>query len=76
MPEIIDISAPEGYEVAETTEAKDLVMDLVQDAIDHWLWYGGMEEPDDYEKAGGQDAISVADRIVESLIEKGWRPTE
>lgn len=73
---IIDVSAPEGYEVAETTAAKDIAMDIVQDVIDHCFWLCGEEEPDDTRKMQGHDAIEAADKIVESLIKAGWRPTE
>lgn len=73
---VIDTSAPKGWEAQETTDAKNLVMDAVQEALDHVFWMSGAEEPDDTRKLEGHDAISVADRVVEALIEAGWRPTE
>lgn len=62
---------PEGYEYAEVSDAKDVVMDIVQDCIEHWLWYGGVEYPDDDQNHLGNDAISVADKIVEELMKRG-----
>lgn len=73
---IIDVRALEGMEVAETSEAKDVAMDIVQDALDHAFWLCDSEEPDNLKEMQGHDAISVADKIVESLIGMGWRPTE
>jgi hypothetical protein len=72
---IIDVSASEGYEVAETTEAKNIAMDIIQDVIDHCFWLNDAEEPDDLKEMQDQDAISAADKIVEALIKAGWRPT-
>lgn len=72
---IVDVSAPEGYEVEETSYAKERAMDIVQEVIDHCFWLTDSEEPEDMRKMEGLDAISAADRIVETLIAMGWRPT-
>lgn len=71
---IVDTDAPFGYEVAETSEAKDIAMDRIQGVIDHALWLGNVVDEDEVDMQG-HDAISVADEIVEALIEAGWRPT-
>lgn len=76
MKVIIDTDAPEGYEIAEVSDAKNLAMDIVQDVIDHVFWLNGAEEPDDMRKMEGHHSIRAADKIVEALITAGWRPTE
>lgn len=57
---IIDITAPSGYEVDEVTAAKDLVYDILYDEL--------------YVIEGS--ALAAADQVVDRLIEEGWRPTE
>lgn len=57
---VVDITAPKGFEVQEVTEAKDLVYDLVYDSL--YVIEGSI--------------ITLADQVVEQLIESGWRPTE
>lgn len=59
---IVDVTAPSGYEVAEVTAAKDLVYDVLWDNLDVM--------------AGAGNILFVADHIVEKLIAEGWRPTE
>jgi hypothetical protein len=62
---IVDISAAEGFEVEEVSNAKDLVMDLF--FTEDW----GIPISDD----GPVEPITIADTIVETLIDAGWRPT-
>ena len=69
-------SLPEGYEYAEVSAAKEAVTDLVSDCIYHWLWYAGVEYPENVESENGQDAITVADAIVERLIQGGVKIPE
>lgn len=68
----LDISAPEGFEVAETSEAKTEVTDILSDMLSWWDHDTGEEECSNPE----WDTISTADKIVERLIRMGWRPTE
>lgn len=70
MRVIVDTDVPVGYETAETSDAKTEVTDLVSDMLAWWGHDMGVEESDTH------DPITVADKIVESLIEMGWRPTE
>lgn len=59
---IIDITAPSGYEADEVTAAKDLVYDVLWDNLDV--------------TEGTGNILFVADRVVDALIAEGWRPTE
>ena len=73
--EIIDTTAPEGYEVAETTLAKNTVMALLDD-----LGNPACTEYPKLDETGDglvviPDIIGMADKIVEKLIAMGWRPT-
>ena len=58
---IIDITADlvPGFEAEETSTAKSLAFDVLE-----WTYV-----PD------SGDAITAADRVVEALINAGWRPT-
>ena len=59
---IVDISThdlPAGYEASETSEAKAVAFDHLEGV---------------YISDSGE-AITAADRVVEALIEAGWRPT-
>lgn len=58
---IIDITKdnPAGYEADETSQAKGLAFDVLEDRF----------IPD------SGDAIHAADLVVERLIKAGWRPT-
>ena len=58
---IIDITADlvHGFEAEETSEAKNIAYEILE------LTY----VPD------SGDAITAADRVVEALINAGWRPT-
>lgn len=58
---IIDITKdnPAGYESDETSQAKNLAFDVLEDRF----------IPD------SGDAIHAADLVVEALIKAGWRPT-
>lgn len=76
MKVIIDTDAPAGYETAEVSDAKDIVMDIVQEVIAECFLICGSEEPDDTREMHGYDAIESAHNIVEALIKSGWRPTE
>lgn len=60
---ITSVAAGAGYEVAEVSDAKTEVADLL--GTD----YGGYDDPPRV------DSIEAADRIVERLIATGWRPT-
>ncbi|KZM78411.1 hypothetical protein [Cellulosimicrobium sp. I38E] len=66
---IVDTSAPAGYEVPEVSAAKDEVAEAVRDLLEY--------HDVDIEAAYGTNAgpISAADKIVEHLLELGWRPT-
>ncbi|KMM44849.1 hypothetical protein CWIS_13525 [Cellulomonas sp. A375-1] len=60
---ITSVDAPAGYETAEVSDAKTEVADLLgQD-------FGGCDEPPTL------GTLAAADRIIERLIETGWRPT-
>ena len=61
MRHIIDITNgnPAGYEADETSQAKDLIFDVLEDQF-----------ISDY-----VDAILATDIVVEALIKAGWRPT-
>jgi len=67
---VIDTDAPAGYEVPETTDAKDAVYQHLAALLE---WYGITDHHEFFHPS--QDAIGVADRVVESLIALGWRPT-
>lgn len=58
---IIDITTDliPGFEAEETSTAKSLAFDVLE-----WTYV-----PD------SEDAITAADRVVETLIKAGWRPT-
>ncbi len=66
---VVDTSAPAGYEVPEVSAAKDEVAEAVRDLLEY--------HDVDIEAAYGtsRGPISAADKIVEHLLELGWRPT-
>lgn len=59
MRNVIDITALPGYEVEEVSAAKTEAVDIMHQEM--------IEE--------GNDFLHIGDRIVESLISMGWRPT-
>lgn len=54
---------PEGYEPAEVSSAKDVVMEVFHDKLGHLAF----DERDDH----GVDCIELADACVEALIKAG-----
>lgn len=59
MRNVIDITAIPGYEVEEVSAAKTEAVDIMHQEM--------VDE--------GEGFIHIGDRIVESLIAMGWRPT-
>lgn len=64
---VLDITAPAGYEVSEVSDAKDIVLGELYYLIDD---LGSYHIPED------SDLLKYADRIVSVLIDSGWRPTK
>ena len=60
--ELLDTTAPDGYETAEVSAAKTLVGDIL--GTD----FGGYDNDD-------VDTLVAADRIINRLVATGWRPT-
>ena len=60
--ELLDTTAPDGYETAEVSAAKTLVGDIL--GTD----FGGYDN-------GDLDTLVAADRIINRLVAAGWRPT-
>ena len=60
--ELLDTTAPDGYETAEVSAAKTLVGDIL--GTD----FGGYAD-------GDLDTLVAADRIINRLVAAGWRPT-
>ena len=60
--ELLDTTAPDGYETAEVSAAKTLVGDIL--GTD----FGGYAD-------GDLDTLVAADRIINRLVATGWRPT-
>ena len=59
--ELLDTTAPDGYETAEVSAAKTLVGDIL--GTD----FGGYDN-------GDLDTLVAADRIINRLVAAGWRP--
>ena len=60
--ELLDTTAPDGYETSEVSAAKTLVGDIL--GTD----FGGYDN-------GDLDTLVAADRIINRLVAAGWRPT-
>ncbi len=60
--ELLDTTAPDGYETAEVSAAKTLVGDIL--GTD----FGGYDN-------GDLDTLAAADQIINRLVAAGWRPT-
>ena len=60
--ELLDTTAPDGYETSEVSAAKTLVGDIL--GAD----FGGYDN-------GDLDTLAAADQIINRLVAAGWRPT-